>query len=237
MAKPFGEGLYAILDADRLGWRLTAHGLAIATETHGEAADDVVLAYARAAVAAGAVAVQLRAKGQSVPLALARALRHATGDVPFFINDDLDIATILARDGPAYLHLGQDDAAIDMARLRLGAGACLGLSTHTLGQVRAAADQPVDYLGFGPIHATDSKRGASAVTGLAGLAAAVAATRLPVVAIGGLTAADLPQIRATGAHAAAVIGAWLGPVGAPHGAQRAGEALAALVDAWQVRAG
>lgn len=221
----FPRGVYAILDTDRLGW----------TEPRSLLQNlPLLLEYARAAVDHGAVAIQLRAKG--IPLGHAArqqtlaSLREVTGPVPLLVNDDL----VAAQAQAVGLHLGQGDGDPGLARANLDAGALLGLSTHTLGQVQAAAALPVDYLGFGPIRATSGKRDHDAVTGLEGLQAAVQATRLPMVAIGGLEIADLPPVREAGAHAAAVIGAWLGPQGAPWRPVEAGRAVEALAKAWRM---
>ncbi len=217
------SGLYAILDTDRLGW----HEAVLLEQSLGILAD-----YARAAVAGGAIALQLRAKG--VPLGhpvrrqAVAALREVCADLPIVVNDDA--LAVLPGVG---MHLGQDDGDLAAARRQVGTQGILGLSTHTLAQVRAAAALDVDYLGFGPIRATTGKLDADATTGLAGLRAAVEVAVLPVVAIGGLELADLAAIHGTGARAAAVIGAWLGPIGWPHRPDQAERALAGLVAEWQ----
>jgi thiamine-phosphate pyrophosphorylase len=219
----FPRGVYAILDTDRLGWpdadTLARHLVTLA-------------AYAQAAIDHGAVAIQLRAKG--IPLGHAvRAeavglLCDLGGPVPILVNDDVAVAA-----GRGGLHLGQGDGDVQAARRMLGPDRLLGLSTHTLAQVLAAAGLPVDYLGFGPIRATTGKRDHDATTGLDGLRQAVAVAAHPLVAIGGLELADLAPVRDAGAHAAAVIGAWLGPVGATRTPHDAGLALGRLVGAWR----
>ena len=90
----------------------------------------------------------------------------------------------------------------------------------------------MQYLGFGPVRVTDGKATRDAVTGFDLLGQAVAASLLPIVAIGGLTLADVARVKQTQAHAMAVIGAWLGPAGAPHDPATAGAHLAQLVAAW-----
>jgi thiamine-phosphate pyrophosphorylase len=211
----FGSGIYAILDTDRLGWR------AASDMRSGVAAD-----YARAAQDAGAVALQLRCKslplGHPMRRALAEALKTAVS-LPLFINDDGQLAMELGLG----VHLGQGDGdAREMVARPIG------WSTHNLAQVAAAVALPVDYLGFGPVRATTGKAGADPETGWATLEAAVVKSAWPVVAIGGLERADLAKVRASGAWAAAVIGAWLGPSGHPHGPSAAGAAMAALGKAW-----
>jgi len=221
-ASGFGSGVYAIVDTDRLGWR-DASSIALHLQD--------LASYARAAVAGGAVAVQLRAKGlppgHLVRVAALTAMVSAMDPaVPLIANDDLEAARQVAGVG---LHLGQSDLDVTLARSTLGSAALLGLSTHTLAQVLAAAPAAVGYLGFGPVRATTSKAQAAAVTGWSLLAAAVAAAHVPVVAIGGLQVDDLARVRGTGAHAVAVIGAWLSD-GSPALAERA---MARLSAAWR----
>lgn len=164
------------------------------------------LAHAAALIDAGAALVQLRAKtatarrAYETGLAL-RELTRARGAL-FAVNDRPDLAAAVEAD---WLHLGQDDMPPAMAR-KLFAGP-IGLSTHNLAQVAAAAGEPVDYLGFGPVFATTTKENPDPVTGVELLAAAIAAAKLPVVAIGGITLANAPLAWAAGAASVAVISA------------------------------
>lgn len=227
------SGVYALVDGDRLG-----------VGTDAAAADETkLLAYGRAAVDAGAVAVQLRLKslplGHGLRPALAAALLDYAPHSCLVVIDD-DLAAVAAL--PAHLHsqiglhLGQRDTPIPAARALVGEGPTVGLSTHTLRQVAASRSLPCDYLGFGPVHATTGKANPADVTGLHLCAAAAAAADVPVVAIGGLTEADLAPLVAGGVTAAAVLGAWLGPAGQPYPPAAAAAALGRLVQAWQVAA-
>jgi thiamine-phosphate diphosphorylase len=167
------------------------------------------VAQSRAACAGGAAVVQLRAKHATDAETLAwateiRRLTRARG-VLFFVNDRFDLALAAAADG---VHLGQHDLPPERlppeARRRL----LLGRSTHTAEQVEAARSEPVDYVAFGPVFATSSKDAEHPPRGLARLAAAVAASGgRPVVAIGGIDAANATEVRAAGAVAVAVISA------------------------------
>ena len=90
----------------------------------------------------------------------------------------------------------------------VGARLWIGISTHDLGQVRAACAAGADYLGFGPVFTTTTKEHPDPVQGLAGLRAAVAAAGdRPVVAIGGITPDRAAAVYATGAAAICAIGA------------------------------
>ena len=163
----------------------------------------------QAACAGGAAVVQLRTKhatdGETLAWATEiRRLTRARG-VLFFVNDRFDLALAAAADG---VHLGQHDLPPTRvppeARRRL----LLGRSTHTAEEVEAARSEPLDYVAFGPIFATSSKDAEHAPLGLARLAAAVAASgERPVVAIGGIDATHVAEVRAAGALAVAVISA------------------------------
>lgn len=161
---------------------------------------------ASAACHGGAAVVQLRAKlaGDRERLGWARRIRTLTREagVLFVVDDRFDLALAAGADG---VHLGQEDlppgSLPAAARRRL----LVGRSTHDLEQVRRAVAEGVDYLGFGPIFATTSKRGADAPRGPAALEAAVAAAApLPVVAIGGIGPGNLEQVAARGAGAAVI---------------------------------
>lgn len=141
------------------------------------------------AVAGGVDMVQLRRKlvAPAQLLPLARQLREACarGGALFLVDDHLDLALASGADG---VHLGQEDAPVHEARERLGEGAIVGLSTHNSDQARAAIHLPVDYISAGPVFSTPTKPGRPA-TGMAYVEEAARLSRVPVVAIGGLTSA------------------------------------------------
>jgi thiamine-phosphate pyrophosphorylase len=151
--------------------------------------------------------LQLRAKDLTDArlVALARAAVGAAREsgVPLIVNDRPDIARVVGADG---VHLGQDDLPPDAARAVLGPDAIIGFSTHDLDQVRAAAAHPIDYLALGPVFRTGSKANPDPVVGPALLARARAHTSLPLVAIGGITRANVGEVVAAGADGVAVIG-------------------------------
>jgi thiamine-phosphate pyrophosphorylase len=156
-------------------------------------------------VQGGAVVVQLRLKnaGAGELLRIAReARRICAGKSLLLINDRPDVAKLAEADG---VHLGQDDLPLAEARAILGPRALIGISTHSDAELNAA--QGADYIGFGPIFATRSKPGATLPPphGLEGLRRAVQLSKIPVVAIGGLTAANAGEVAATGARCAAAI--------------------------------
>lgn len=122
--------------------------------------------------------------------------------VPLLVNDDVMLAV---RGGAAGAHVGQDDLPAEAAR-KLLAGQWLGVSTHDLAQIAAAAAAGADYVGFGPCHPTTTK-GYDTGKSAAEIGAAVdAAARhgLPLFAIGGIDAARLPALRGIGVDRVAV---------------------------------
>jgi thiamine-phosphate pyrophosphorylase len=158
----------------------------------------------------GARLLQLRAKdvptGALVDLARAvKALTDAAG-AALIINDRADVAKLVEAAG---VHLGQEDLPPAAAREILGPDKVIGVSTHDVKQAAAAAEAGVaDYLGFGPIFPTTSKRNPDPLQGLDGLRRVRAALRrpMPIVAIGGITAATMSDVLAAGADAVAMIG-------------------------------
>ena len=119
------------------------------------------------------------------------------------VNDRADVARATDAEG---VHLGQDDLPVEMARQVLASGKWIGYSTHSLEQVAEADRSTADYIAFGPIFPTASKDNPGPVVGLEGLREARRATRKPLVAIGGITLHDVPEIIAAGADSVAVIG-------------------------------
>ncbi len=171
-----------------------------------------VLPVARAACAGGAAVVQLRAKraGDRQILAWAAEIRELTRahGVLFVVNDRFDLALAAGADG---VHLGQEDLAPrDIPVARRGE-LLVGRSTHSLEQARAAADEPIDYLAFGPLFDTRSKATGYTARGLGALARVVEiAEPLPVVAIGGIDLERAARVSEAGAAGAAVLSAVAG---------------------------
>jgi thiamine-phosphate pyrophosphorylase len=162
------------------------------------------------AVRGGARLVQIRAKAVTdrALLDLAReavAAARAGGGL-LLVNDRPDIALLAAADG---VHLGQEDLPPRDARKSLPAGALVGLSTHGPTQVEAADGEPVDYLAIGPVFPTRTKADSGRPLGLEGVRSARARTRLPLVAIGGITADNARSVVEAGADGIAVLSAIL----------------------------
>lgn len=155
----------------------------------------------------GAVGIQVREprlSGRAL-LDLARALRtpFPPGKGLLLVNDRLDVALASGADG---VQLGWRSFDPRSARSLLGPGRLLGVSTHSLEEVRAA--EGADFLIFGPIHETPSKRGLLPARGIEGIRRAVSATSLPVVAIGGIDPPRARECARAGASGVACIGAF-----------------------------
>ncbi|HHU20510.1 MAG TPA: thiamine phosphate synthase [Bacilli bacterium] len=123
--------------------------------------------------------------------------------VPFFVNDDLELAIRLNADG---IHVGQDDLSIQDIRKIAPTKMKIGLSTTNTDQAIEAEKLAVDYIGIGPIFQTTTKSDAKQPIGLEGIIEITKAVpKLPSVAIGGITKSDLIEIRKAGADGVAVI--------------------------------
>ncbi|HEX8722212.1 MAG TPA: thiamine phosphate synthase [Pyrinomonadaceae bacterium] len=160
----------------------------------------------------GARLVQLREKHLSprefyaeAAEALRVARRFGAG---LIINDRADVALAVGADGA---HVGQDDLPPEAVRELLGEGAVVGFSTHGVAQASAAAAPlRADYVAIGPVFSTSSKENPDPVVGLEGVRSVREAVgRVPLVAIGGITARSARSVLEAGADCVAVIGALL----------------------------
>ena len=185
-----------------------------------------VLELARAVLAAGIRVVQYRAKS-GIDDEHLRSLRALTrdGGALLVVNDDWRAALEFDCDG---VHLGPGDDGFDaVAPVRAAlTDRLIGLSCATLAEVYAANAAGADYLGVGSVFATQSKNDAGAPIGMQRLTELVAASLVPVVAIGGISPARIAGVRHCGAAMAAVISAI---EGAPDPLRAARE----LVEAWE----
>jgi len=163
------------------------------------------------AIEGGVDAIQLREKEMSAKdrYELGQTLRELTAEagVNLLVNDRVDLARAIDADG---VHLGQSDLPISVAREQLGDDAIIGASVSTVSEARLAAITGADYLGVGAIYGTTSKPEAPTADdglGLDALADIVQTVRIPVTAIGGITAENAAEPIAAGASSVAVISA------------------------------
>jgi thiamine-phosphate pyrophosphorylase len=185
------------------------------------------VAAALGALAPGEAAVQLRAKALSgrALYDAAAALKRVTDErgAPLLVNDRVDVARAV---GAAGAHLPARGLPAKAARRAAGENFLLGASTHSLDELAMAVRGGVDYATFGPVFPTASKAAFGAPLGLAALAAAVAASPVPLFALGGVDATRAADCARAGARVAC-IGAALGRPDAADGARALAAALGA----------
>ena len=173
-----------------------------------EAGGDELVRRTEGLLRGGARLLQLRWKrtGAAAFLAVASECGRlaAAYGARLFINDRVDVALACGADG---VHLGQSDLPLATARRLLGPVRWIGISTHDVEQARVAAAGGADYVGFGPIFATSTKRTGYSPRGLEELRRVRAAVTLPVVAISGIDFDNAPEVIAAGADAVAMISA------------------------------
>ena len=132
-------------------------------------------------------------------------------EATFIIDDHVDLVKELRADG---VHLGLNDMPIAEARQRLGEAYIIGATANTIDDIRRHHRDGADYIGCGPFRFTTTKARLSPVLGLEGYRDIVRQMRaegidLPVVAIGGITYDDIPEVMATGVQGIALSGAIL----------------------------
>lgn len=165
---------------------------------------------ARALLEAGVRILQYREKKANMAVKYEECLllRKLTRDYGacFIVNDHLDLALACQADG---LHIGQDD--LPLARIReLAPDLIIGVSTHSPEQAVSAARAGADYIGVGPIFATQTKEDVVAPVGYAYLDWVAANMAVPFVAIGGIKAANIGEVAAHGANCCALVSELVG---------------------------
>jgi thiamine-phosphate pyrophosphorylase len=190
----------------------------------------------RRAIAGGVSLVQLRDPHAKTGVFVEQARRLLAllrpAHVPLIINDRVDVALAVSADG---VHVGQLDMAVADVRKLVGSELIVGLSISSLAELERseAALSSVDYLGVGPIFATQTKLDAAPPIGEDGLCAIVARTQLPIVAIGGVTRDNAPKVIRAGARGVAVVSEICS---APDPAQATRELVHVVRDALQNKA-
>ncbi len=166
---------------------------------------------ARALLSAGVKILQYREKHAKAGVMLkeCKALRKLTldSDACFIIDDHIDIAMLVDADG---VHVGQDDLPVPEVRKLLGSDKIIGLSTHAPEQALAAVKAGADYIGVGPIFATQTKEDVCAPVGFDYLDWVVAHISLPFVAIGGIKEHNIGAVAAHGAACCALVSELVG---------------------------
>lgn len=178
----------------------------------GYVAPENVESATRALCDGGAGVIQLRAKG--VALEEIERLAHLVqpickkAGVPFIMNDFADIAVRVEADG---VHIGQDDGSLADVRAIVGDSMIVGRSTHSPEQAKGAVEEGFDYIGFGPLFPTPTKKGRPGI-GIENVAAVQSAvgSEIPVFCIGGVTSSTLDQVIESGARRVVIVSDVLG---------------------------
>lgn len=180
--------------------------------THGNSARQICRAVERV-VEGGCQWVQLRHKGDVTSELRRYAVELSTGigpeqGVTTIINDRIELAWECGAEG---VHLGKLDRSPAEARIDLGPQALIGATANTFEDIERAVSAGADYIGLGPFRYTDTKQNLSPILGLDGYRDIMQRCRqagitLPVVAIGGITMDDVPDLMATGINGIAVSG-------------------------------
>lgn len=167
------------------------------------------LTVVRAALSAGAPVVQVRVPDtatdrEAYELAVRVVALCTEYRAMCLVNDRLHVA--LAA-GAAGGHVGAADLPVEAARRVLGPSGVLGATARDPAAALAAVAAGTSYLGVGPAYATATKDGLPAPIGAAGVAAVAAVVDVPVIAIGGVTVAQVPELLSAGAYGVAVVSA------------------------------
>ena len=160
-----------------------------------------------AALKGGATCVQLREKEMNDQDFLAEALEIAAlckrYGVPFFINDNVEVAVKCKADG---VHVGQEDMAAAQVRQQVGDHMMIGVSAHSVEEALEAVKNGADYLGVGAMFSTSTKKDVQLLS-KAVLCDICAAVTVPVVAIGGISKANISQLAGSGVDGVALVSA------------------------------
>ncbi len=160
---------------------------------------------------AGVPAIQLRERDLSAKelVTLAREVQAvmASRTSQLLINDRIDVALALEGVG---VHLRSNSLPVSVARQLLGAHRLLGISVHAVEEAVQVESQGADYIILGPIYETPTKQMFGPPLGIPALEKACRLVRIPIIGIGGVTAARVREMRRAGAFGVAVITAVLG---------------------------
>ncbi|MED4017439.1 thiamine phosphate synthase [Sutcliffiella cohnii] len=164
------------------------------------------------ALEAGVTCFQYREKGEGAKLGIEKLelgarLKELCNEyeVPFIVNDDVELAIQLDADG---VHIGQEDGNITSIREKIGNEKIVGVSTHNVEEALRAVELGADYIGVGPMYFTSTKKDIEEVKGPSVITAIrEAGVTLPIVGIGGINISNAKEVVEAGADGVAVISA------------------------------
>lgn len=169
----------------------------------------------RMALEGGCRWIQLRMKGitddEVRPVALEAQRMCKEAGATFILDDRVMLAKEIGADG---VHLGKNDMPVAEARNILGTKAIIGGTANTYADLKAHYEASANYIGCGPFRFTTTKERLAPILGLEGYVQIISQMKadgidIPIVAIGGITAADIPLIMKTGVTGIAISGAVL----------------------------
>lgn len=177
---------------------------ALTSELHSQGRSN--LEVAGEILAAGVPILQYREKAKKVRVMykeclVLRAMTQQYGAL-FIINDYLDLALAVGADG---VHIGQDDLPLSKVRDLVGPDLMIGVSTHSPAQAWDAVSGGADYIGVGPLFATNTKIDVCDPVGLDYLEYVVKHLDIPFVAIGGIKEHNLAEVIKAGARTVALV--------------------------------
>lgn len=186
------------------------------------------------AIQGGITMFQFREKGEEAlrgeeKKQLARQIQALCQEtnVPFIVNDDVQLAIDLDADG---VHVGQEDTNAKDVRQRIG-NKILGVSTHNLDEVKQAMKDGADYVGMGPVYPTETKKDTRSVQGVSLITEVRRhGLQIPIVGIGGITYDNAAPVIQAGADGVSIISA----ISQSADPKRAAEELKSLVEAEKV---
>lgn len=181
------------------------------------------------ALIGGATFVQLREKDASFEefVEQAKEVKEVCKkyNVPFVINDNIEVALAVDADG---VHVGQSDMETGSVREKLGKDKIIGVSTRTIEEALLAQERGADYLGVGAMFQTSTKLDAADVT-FDELKAICGAVKIPIVAIGGINNHNVAELRGTGIDGVAVVSAIFAAVDIPKATSEMKQKLESVV--------
>jgi thiamine-phosphate pyrophosphorylase len=162
------------------------------------------------AIEGGITLFQFREKGPGAltgdgKVSLAKELQQICQEnqIPFIVNDDIQLAIALNADG---VHIGQEDEPIEEVRKKIGTDKIIGVSVHSCEEAITALEGGADYFGIGPVFPTKTKEDAKPSTGTKLIEELrERGQTLPIVGIGGITAENARSVVKAGADGVSVI--------------------------------